>query len=986
MFNLKKIKYLILSLFFLLCTQNLNAEKLPPDFKWESIKTSHFRIHYHQNLERIALKMTVIAEKVHNRLSAAIGWKPYFRTDVVLVDSRDIANGFSTPFPFNKIQIYISRPEPDTVLNNYNDWLEFIFIHEYTHTLNIDTVSGLPALLRYFPGRLFFPNSQLPLFIIEGNALYYESKNKGMGRNNSAYTDMVIRTEVRHNSFKPVYLATGYPREWPGGQVPYLYGGLFINYLADKYGEKSVINYFHENSDNIIPYSDSIYPVPFFFNKDAKDIFGKSLAVMWLEWGETAKQKYRLQIKKIEKQGISGTKSISRKQYNSILPRFSRDGSSVFYAQSSNRDTTRLLKYTFKTGCTKKICNLNYPSDISVSSKGEIYTCDLEYKKSFLLYKDIFRYNKNYRQISDGIRATHLDHFYSSKRIIYIKKESDLYSLIISDTDLKNQKVIIKKTDIQLSNIRISPDDRMAVFSCKDNAGSGGLMLYDLLSDSFKQLTKNFHHDITPAWSGNSISLIFSSDRNGIYNLYEYSITGKTISRITNLAGGAFHPDVSPDGGQIVFSNYGQKVHMISLLDTPLKKSDTVKAKISEVDKKDFFFSASRSHISEKKIHSKDYNPVYSVFPAFILPYFSSAEYYPGKNDYNTGFYTYGQDALVRHRYLIGAGFFIKQKKASVNISYVYSGFYPDLIAGYYDNTLFLSQDAFPWDFKGSNSFTRKLTRSGFAGLSLPFNYFRQSHTLGITYILEKKYYSLYIPGSDSSYFENILARVNFSYSFSNAQKYPYSISPEDGRSFLFSGDIYQKWMGSELNIYRARAEYSEFLPGIFNNDVPLLRFRTGISSNAPGFRSPYSLGRFTKGKSGNSTTGEDTWGLRGYPAGTFFGTRIAAATAEYRIPLIQKDTGWNIVPLMFRDLWITVFTDYGNVWDGKPEIKKFRVSSGTEIHIKITAGYYLDITAYAGYAHGFNMFGEDQFYFAISTFYEGAAGKPAKCQIPPLD
>ncbi len=113
----------------------------------------------------------------------------------------------------------------------------------------------MPLAGRYILGRfpLFFPNIFLPVWTLEGNAVYHESKDSKFGRNNSTYADMIMRTEAAYDGLKSIDKASHFPREWPMGNVPYLYGGLFVQYLERTYGTGSFAAYMHENADNIIP-------------------------------------------------------------------------------------------------------------------------------------------------------------------------------------------------------------------------------------------------------------------------------------------------------------------------------------------------------------------------------------------------------------------------------------------------------------------------------------------------------------------------------------------------------------------------------------------------------------------------------------------------------------------------------------------------------------------------------------------------------------
>ena len=84
--------------------------KFDPAFTWTTRETPHFLIHYHQGGEVIAERAAQIAEEVHDKLVPRVKWEPKDKTQVVLVDAMDEANGMSTPFPYNLIVLFLTQP------------------------------------------------------------------------------------------------------------------------------------------------------------------------------------------------------------------------------------------------------------------------------------------------------------------------------------------------------------------------------------------------------------------------------------------------------------------------------------------------------------------------------------------------------------------------------------------------------------------------------------------------------------------------------------------------------------------------------------------------------------------------------------------------------------------------------------------------------------------------------------------------------------
>ena len=81
-----------------------------PYLKWHTIETAHFRINYYSGEEEIAQTVARLAEDIHGRLAPAVGWTPKARTEILLTDDSDAANGSATALPYNAIRLYVTAP------------------------------------------------------------------------------------------------------------------------------------------------------------------------------------------------------------------------------------------------------------------------------------------------------------------------------------------------------------------------------------------------------------------------------------------------------------------------------------------------------------------------------------------------------------------------------------------------------------------------------------------------------------------------------------------------------------------------------------------------------------------------------------------------------------------------------------------------------------------------------------------------------------
>src|SRR3989338_5381106 len=85
-----------------------HAANIDPSFKFSTIETGHFSIHFHQGLDDAAQKAALIAERAHDTLVQGFKWAPREKTQMVLIDDSDFTNGWASLLPYNTIYIQVA--------------------------------------------------------------------------------------------------------------------------------------------------------------------------------------------------------------------------------------------------------------------------------------------------------------------------------------------------------------------------------------------------------------------------------------------------------------------------------------------------------------------------------------------------------------------------------------------------------------------------------------------------------------------------------------------------------------------------------------------------------------------------------------------------------------------------------------------------------------------------------------------------------------
>jgi len=261
----------------------------------KTLETAHFVIHYFDPLEPVARRVAVVAEASHRTLSPALDHAPSEKTIIVVVDDTDGANGFAGVLPRNAIQLFATSPNSFSELDDHDDWLYGLTAHEYTHILHLDTMSGLPNLYNGIFGKTWAPNQVMPRWVIEGLAVYEESKRSAGGRNRGTRFDQVIRIARHADKDLRLDQVSGAPRIYPRGNGVYIYGSHFLRYVFDRFGDDTVRKMTHTSGG---------YAPPFAINRQIAKVVGKPFTELYDDWKGYLRDRYGMQELAAERRGL----------------------------------------------------------------------------------------------------------------------------------------------------------------------------------------------------------------------------------------------------------------------------------------------------------------------------------------------------------------------------------------------------------------------------------------------------------------------------------------------------------------------------------------------------------------------------------------------------------------------------------------------------------------------------------------------------------
>src|SRR5512133_790647 len=233
----------------------LGTAQVAPNLDWRTLKTQHFYVHLNPPTENLARRIAADAGRAYAELSKELH-PPRGMIDVVISDDVDFSNGSATPTPTNRIIVYANPPVSESALRYTNDWGQLVITHELTHIFHLDRTRKLWSLGQKIFGRapLLFPNTYSPSWLVEGLAVYEESKLTGAGRIEGSEHRMIARAAALDHGFPAIGSLSLAQPHFPFGETSYSFGSLFIDYLAKTRGESHVREFVDKSAANLIPY------------------------------------------------------------------------------------------------------------------------------------------------------------------------------------------------------------------------------------------------------------------------------------------------------------------------------------------------------------------------------------------------------------------------------------------------------------------------------------------------------------------------------------------------------------------------------------------------------------------------------------------------------------------------------------------------------------------------------------------------------------
>jgi hypothetical protein len=926
--------------------------------KWRTVQSDHFEVSYPEPLALVARRVLEIAERATKNMAPILGHQPKKRVQIVVTDELDAANGNASVIHYNVIQIFVSAPGDLSVLNDFDDWLTVLVTHEQAHILHLDKIGGLPRIINEIFGKIWAPNILEPRWIIEGIATYLESAETAGGRLRSTQFEMYMRMAFLENNLLHYDTLNNRTDYWPHGDIWYLYGSRFINWLVQKYGEEILYEMTAWYGRRAIPFS---------VDRMGKRLTGKTFEELYALWIADMHEHYGEVESGVRAKGLTSARRLTFKGEIVRGLRFEDEDHLLYFADDGRSDPQLRRLDLGNDDAVERIVRSAGEAYPTVHPDGSLYFDSFDaYRTNIYSYYDLFKFDPNggkwkRRRLTRGLRARYPDISPDGQLIAFVRNDTStqrLWWAQLDDIENTQELLVDSERFEQIYTPRFSPDGTKVAYSAWRKGGYRDIQVIDLATREIVEVTHDRALDTGPAWSPDGSRLYFSSDRTGIANIYAWEPASGQTYQITNVVAGAYTPAPSPDGGKLAYIGYTSRGYEIYMLDL-----------------EDAFEQSAAPYVDDRPPPSEADTLLASKSRRYagartFYPRFWGLDLEEDAFGRQLGIFTRGEDAAQFHLFFARLGVSLTEGYVNADFRYTLRRLPPDLTVSFFRRVtprggFIVNGRRRPYV---EDAYGGRITAAQIFPRSFHANRLRASYGLTWTRPLSR------FGGRLSPNFPpprvprtGLNADVALSWSYSDVRRHRYDYTPSEGRSLGAGFSFAHPAIGSRFKNIQASWFIRRFIEMPWaQHHVLALRYGGGAGEDSRGERGLFSLGGFPDVSLLDQLFNFEELGgvaLRGYPAFSIVGDRFHLLQAEYRFPLTRVLRGPSTVPLFFDRMYGLVFFDYGNAYFGPLSLSDFRKGTGVEILMDFTVGYTQPLSLRLGFAYGFDEGGGAQFY-----------------------
>jgi hypothetical protein len=475
------------------------------EFDWKIIRTDHFDIYYYGEMEYTARIGAEYAEEIFAELKVRMNHIVTRRIPLIF---------YNTTIDFQQTNV-----TPGLVPEGVGGFFEFLkgrvvlpsngSLYDFRHVIRHEIVHVFMTnkVYRILKDHRIPTGKMPPLWFVEGLAEFYSTDW-------DAQAEMILRDAVLNNYF--VSLENIYSIY--GSFLMYKEGQCFLEFAAEKYGEERIGMLL----DNFWMYSS--------FNQVLETTFKESFEQIDAEWNYWLRKKY-YPLMESSYPTEFGSLKLTKKGFN-FTPVYIKLQNRNFLYYLANIDGYSSI---YRIELSYEYLPIGSPELVLRGEQTEEF-------ESFHLFQSAIDISKSGLLVFNTKKGgSDVIHFFSvfEERVIRTFQNDEL---------------------VFITSPKFSASGNLIVFNAVDRKGFSDIFIYNLTNDKLFRVTNDYYNDQDPCFGLNDQQVIFSSDRSGgefsgKYNLFSINLNNYEIDYITYMNANSHSPVLSPKKDLLLFTS-----------------------------------------------------------------------------------------------------------------------------------------------------------------------------------------------------------------------------------------------------------------------------------------------------------------------------------------------------------------------------------------------------------------------------------------------
>lgn len=569
----------------LLCATStaLGQDPVRPWLDWKTVATRNYRFHFPRELEEWTRATAERVESIDSAIVSLVGYAPERPVHVVVDDPFNIANGYALPFIDRPVSVWwASPPDPRNDVGDYRTWGEMLATHELTHIAHLARPSRNPfqrQIWESLPANLGPIARKAPRWVYEGYATLIEGRITGTGRPNNVWRPALLRQWAIEGRL-PTYGQLSGSADYQGGAFAYLGGSAFLEWLARREGDSSLVLVWRRMTARLVRS----------FDQSFAGVYGDAPAILYGRHVAELTRDAMAVKTELERAGLVEGTLVQHLSWDTGDPAISPGGDRVAIAlRQRERPATVVVwstgRETEDTAFLRKRIDAQKRDPIDVPDR-RFYPVAKKVLKSLpalngrsfseprwiddrrilvthwaprpdgTLRPDLYIWDTaigDLRRVTHGAGIAHADPLVGGSTAIAERCRGGHCDVVTVDLPTGRVAPVLRGSAVRsYYRPRVSRDRRHFAVSVAE-AGRWRVLVAAMNGDSAQVVDPDDGANRYDAqWMGND-SLVVVSELGGIPNLELLHLSGGAPRTLTRVTGAAIAPDVNPADGSIWF-------------------------------------------------------------------------------------------------------------------------------------------------------------------------------------------------------------------------------------------------------------------------------------------------------------------------------------------------------------------------------------------------------------------------------------------------